>query len=572
MTGAMEKIKAKVENVLHKDKDTTHDTTTGTHAGSHTTGTHTTGTHTGPAGTHTTHNDPTGPHSSHTANAADPRVDSDRVGGVGNTTSAGGYGTTGTHGTTGSNLTGSHNTHGTTGSGLTGSHTHGSDPTGPHDSHLANKADPRVDSDRVGGIGNTSSAGGYGTTGTHGTTGSGLTGSHNTHGTTGSGLTGSHNTHGTTATTGHSNTRGSDPTGPHDSHLANKLDPRVDSDRYGAAGNTGSARDTHGSSSGKQHADFHKDTAHHTGNEPLPEALVEDKSRAGAHGSLVNPHTEESLARKSVTGGSGLTGSHAHGSDPTGPHDSHLANKADPRVDSDRYGAAGNTAGAGGYGTTGSGLTGSHNTHGTTGSGLTGSHNTHGTTGGLGGSHNTYGSDPTGPHDSRMANKADPRVDSDRYGAAGNTAGAGYGNTSSGLTGTHGTTGSGLTGSHGTAGGYGTTGSGLTGSHNTHGTTGGLGGSHNTYGSDPTGPHDSRMANQADPRVDSDRVGGAGNTYGTHQSGGLTGNNHPGQVGNPNANKTAGPHGSDLLNKLDPRVDSDLNGSKTVGGDKTYTN
>ena len=32
MTGAMEKIKAKVENVLHKDKDTTHDTTTGTHS------------------------------------------------------------------------------------------------------------------------------------------------------------------------------------------------------------------------------------------------------------------------------------------------------------------------------------------------------------------------------------------------------------------------------------------------------------------------------------------------------------------------------------------------------------
>jgi hypothetical protein len=31
MTGAIEKIKAKVENVLHKDKDTTHDTTTGTH-------------------------------------------------------------------------------------------------------------------------------------------------------------------------------------------------------------------------------------------------------------------------------------------------------------------------------------------------------------------------------------------------------------------------------------------------------------------------------------------------------------------------------------------------------------
>lgn len=41
MAGAMEKIKAKVENVLHKDKDTTHTGTSGTH----TTGTHTTGTH-----------------------------------------------------------------------------------------------------------------------------------------------------------------------------------------------------------------------------------------------------------------------------------------------------------------------------------------------------------------------------------------------------------------------------------------------------------------------------------------------------------------------------------------------
>lgn len=55
MAGAMEKIKAKVEGVLHKDKDTTHDAThdtthtgtTGTHTGHTGTGTHTTGTHTG---------------------------------------------------------------------------------------------------------------------------------------------------------------------------------------------------------------------------------------------------------------------------------------------------------------------------------------------------------------------------------------------------------------------------------------------------------------------------------------------------------------------------------------------
>jgi hypothetical protein len=47
----MEKIKAKVEQVLHKDKD-------------HTSTSHTTG------------GDPTGPHASHAGNKADPRVDS----------------------------------------------------------------------------------------------------------------------------------------------------------------------------------------------------------------------------------------------------------------------------------------------------------------------------------------------------------------------------------------------------------------------------------------------------------------------------------------------------------------
>jgi len=81
MTGTMDKIKAKVENVLHKDSHSTS----------------------------TTHNDPTGPHGSHAANKADPRVDTDNVGGIGNTKSTGGY---------------------------------SSDPTGPHNAHLANKVCP----------------------------------------------------------------------------------------------------------------------------------------------------------------------------------------------------------------------------------------------------------------------------------------------------------------------------------------------------------------------------------------------------------------------------------------------
>jgi hypothetical protein len=212
----MEKIKAKVEQVLHKgDHSTnTHAGTTGVH-----TGTTSTGQTTGVTGTHNTQSDPAGLHDSKVLNKLDPRVDSDRVGGYGNTTGASGYGNTHAGGLTGNThaggLTGNSHAGGLTGntrtghSGLTGN-TYGSDPTGPHDSDLLNRLDPRVDSERVGGHGNTASAGGPGYS-TH-------TGTHT------GGLTG--------------NAYGSDPTGPHDSRLLNKADPRVDSDRVGGHGNT----------------------------------------------------------------------------------------------------------------------------------------------------------------------------------------------------------------------------------------------------------------------------------------------------------------------------------------------
>jgi len=299
-------------------------------------------------------------------------VDSDQVGRYGNTTSTGGG--------------------------------YGSDPTGPHNTRFANKLDPRADSDNVGSYGNSGAA--RGNTGAH--TG-GLTG--NTHG---GGLTG--NTHGG-GLTGNTHAGYSDPNGPHDSRLANKLDPRVDSDQPGAYGDAGATRG-------------------HTGG---------------------------------LTGGThtgGLTGgTHAGYSDPNGPHDSHFANKADPRIDSDRPGAynnsglTGNTHGGLTGNTHGGGLTG--NTHGggltgnTHGGGLTG--NTHG--GGLTGNTHAGYSDPNGPHDSHLSNKADPRIDSDRPGAYNN---------------------SGLTG-------------------NTHG---GTTGNNNT-----AGPHDSNLMNKLDPRVDSDLDG-----------------------------------------------------------------
>lgn len=174
-----------------------------------------------------------------------------------------------------------------------------------------------------------------------------------------------------------------------------------------------------------------------------------------------------------------------------------------------------------------------------------------------------------GPHNSRIANAMDPRVDSDRDGSrkvgpnTGRTAGHGeFGsNFGSGNTGT--ATSEGLHGPHssrvanamdprvdsdrdgsrnmGAAGGFSSTGnnygsgpsSGVTGMTGTHGDPAGT-----------HGPHGSRLSNIADPRVDSDRDG-------------------RGAIG-------TGPHNSDMLNKADPRVDSDLDGSRTLGGNKTY--
>ncbi|KAK3402719.1 hypothetical protein B0T20DRAFT_343025 [Sordaria brevicollis] len=305
-----------------------------------------------------------------------------------------------------------------------------------------------------------------------------------------------------------------------------------------------------------------------------------------------------------------------------GPHNSRVANAADPRVDSDMDGSHRKVAGHGEHGshTYGTG----HPEAYTLGGNATGSNptGTHATT--HSGTHNTYGSSGThgtsegayGPHSSRAANALDPRVDSDRDGSrtAGTGTGAGYNTHSTGNT---------------------------FGSSGTHGTSEGAYGPHSSRAAnalDPRGaygPHSSRAANALDPRVDSDRDGSrtAGNTTGTHtgtHNAGTFGTigthdrqNHPfsssnthgagsghtgvtGTHGAPTgthgphdsraanaldprvdsdrdgrgalgrssgpgpAPNTAGPHSSDMANKLDPRVDSDLDGSKTVGGNKTY--
>ncbi|KAK2020966.1 hypothetical protein LX32DRAFT_632336, partial [Colletotrichum zoysiae] len=92
-------------------------------------------------------------------------------------------------------------------------------------------------------------------------------------------------------------------------------------------------------------------------------------------------------------------------------------------------------------------------------------------------------------------------------------------------------------------------GSGLTGSHGTTGT-------HNTHG------NSSLTGNPS--------TGATGGVSNTHNAAGHVGSAVAGTHGTGPAPNTAGPHKSDALNKADPRVDSDLDGSKTVGGNKTY--
>ncbi|KAK2736167.1 hypothetical protein FQN55_001766 [Onygenales sp. PD_40] len=208
-------------------------------------------------------------------------------------------------------------------------------------------------------------------------------------------------------------------------------------------------------------------------------------------------------------------GSMATGGAGTGPqHSSNVANKLDPRVNSQGLGAPHGAA-------------------------TSGSHTT--TVG------DTYDSN-TGPqHSSNFANKLDPRT----------------------------------TGSHGTTGYI--------------GTTGGVGSQYNSGEIDPNGgnapfrgsalggvpPHGGHFAPTAGgaagtgmggpsdnpfPHKGSQQHGSAGSGY-THPS--TSGVGAGSTVGSGMASRTAGPHDSNLANKLDPRVDSDLDGSRTVGGNAT---
>ncbi|KAK2073208.1 hypothetical protein P8C59_007506 [Phyllachora maydis] len=263
---------------------------------------------------------------------------------------------------------------------------------------------------------------------------------------------------------------------------------------------------------------------------------VDPKSNHGPHPastSASGTHPHGTQAGNTVTGttGYGNTGV-AEGTH--GPHSSRIGNAVDPRVDSDRdHRAAGLGAG------TGAGYTGT----GVTNSGLGSSNHTSGVPQGM-----------HGPHSSRIANTLDPRVDSDRDGS----------HTMGSTTGTH-------TGMTGPGAGYGNTSTttGTTGVGHSHHGISGHGPSIHASGAPEgsVGPHGSRVANAMDPLVDSD-LDGSHRTVGHHHSTGPMAGMHGTSAGvggiaefQPGpAPNTAGPHKSDLLNKMDPRVDSKQGG------------
>jgi len=288
-----------------------------------------------------------------------------------------------------------------------------------------------------------------------------------------------------------------------------------------------------------------------------------------------NHHGHHAGAQNPVGGaatGTGVSNSGYSASSNQGPHNSNLMNKLDPSVDSDMDGRAGRNTGLSGnsgaqYGGATGGAMGTHQP---------GMHSS-GQYTDTGASNAGYSSTTTNTHDSNLLNKLDPSIDSNRTGGV---AGLG-GNTvhSGGLSGTTGT-GYGGGGVAGTGGNHHTThtGGGLTGNpgvgqqapigESQYGSGGGLTGQH---GVGHHGVSHQGVGQQA-PIGDS-QYGGSGtghsNAMGSSHTAGVGGGlGSQGTPGSGNALNTAGPHNSDLMNKLDPRVDSDLDGS---GGSKTFT-
>ena len=248
---------------------------------------------------------------------------------------------------------------------------------------------------------------------------------------------------------------GSTTTGPHSSNLANKADPRVDSDLDGSrtTGQTGYGPGTSSTSGSTHKGALGRDAAIGAGT----------GAAAGGAASGLSSHGPESWEHGHENHG------HLYGGDPcgpggtqasgphfvSGPHATDTANRLDPHV-AGSVGGTETTAGHHGHhghhgrqdkeatmatSATGAGLgayEGTRDHHGVTSGGSTvtghGSSNTPTGTSSTGPAPNT-----AGPHKSDMMNKMDPRVDSDlskQQPGTSNTTGSGYGSSTSGTSGT----------------------------------------------------------------------------------------------------------------------------------------
>ena len=349
--------------------------------------------------------------------------------------------------------------------------------------------------------------------------------------------------------------------GPYSSNLENKLDPRVDSDldgRRGLSGNTTSATGSGvtGNTAAPQSQGLGSNTE--SGRSFPLGGSSGTETNMGSGTGYAAPGQVGTYPAGGVPGGSAGTGS-GLGSN-AGPHSSNLENKLDPRVDS-------NLDGRSGFGNTGTGGTANTATGYGSGTGPTAASGNSGYLGrdtvaggaaggaasGLGpeswehkhGSHSqTYEGDPcgpdstvsgaphftAGPHATDTANRLDPHVASDIRApgsTTGTSSGSGLGSSATGID-------RGL--------GASTTGPGTGFGSSTAET------STDPYGSSATGS--SHRAGRDTALGTGAGVGGVG-AYEAGRDNTQSSSTGP-------APNTAGPHKSDMLNKLDPRIDSDL--------------
>lgn len=395
--------------------------------------------------------------------------------------------------------------------------------------------------------------------------------------------------------------------GPHSSNLANKVDPRVDSDldQSRTVGSTGASQSTYSTSEPVPSGAYPGNSGNNSGmgQQPLGGAQ-EDRPESGSSG-IPSGISTSGLGYEN-TGSSGPIRSYQdmpaqttmYADDPArAPDSGYMEHILDPRINTepapvvsqqppisgttysgdsrpsglpqqtqpygdtslDRSQPLGSSSQAGQYNPPSTTQYSESAHHGrdtalfaggaaATGAALAGTHRSH--------DPSTEYSSASGPHGSNILNKLDSRVDSDRdgsrtFGAAPGTGSNEYGRDVGDRTYTQPSAGS-------TSGYYPT---------NTQST------------SSATGPHNSNILNKLDPRVDSDRDGSravgvvpgmAGSqhrsdigegTYGGSLGGSATGH-HP--TSTESASPATGPHKSNILNKLDPRVDSDRDGSRTV--------